>query len=145
MGLTIVQPRAEREQYDVWGTLNNDDPQWTWDAMLPFFKKLENFTRPNAEQVSSGVRYEENVHGLDKRSGRVKVGFPNYFFPQSEMWHNASGFLPSPDLSNGSPQGTVGIAPDSLDAQNNTRYVHPLVSCLYLIASSLISLIHLSC
>ena len=39
------------------------------------------------------------------------------------MWHTASGFKLSPDLSAGHPQGTVGISINSLDAKNNTRYV----------------------
>ncbi|KJA14800.1 GMC oxidoreductase [Hypholoma sublateritium FD-334 SS-4] len=118
---SMIFPRAEKEQYDAWGTLNDDDPQWTWDSMLPFFRKLELFTRPTESQVLSGVLFDEHVHGTDVDHGRVKVGYPNYFYDQSKMWHNASGFSPSPDLSNGSPQGTVGVAPNSLDAQNNTR------------------------
>lgn len=94
--------------------------------MLPFFRKLERFTRPTDSQTLSGVRFDEHVHGTGDDHGRVKVGYPNYFYEQSEMWHNASGLSPSPDLSNGSPQGTVGIAPNSLDAQSNTRRVRTL-------------------
>ena len=105
--------------------MNNHDSSWTWDKLLPSFKKSELFTRPNAFQIASGVRYEEAVHGFNVSEGRVKVGFPNYFFNQSALWRKAAeglGFPASPDLSNGDPHA-VGIAADTLDAANNTRLV----------------------
>ncbi|KAJ7036714.1 alcohol oxidase [Mycena alexandri] len=116
---SMIFPRAEKEQYDVWGQLNNDST-WTWSALLPFFKKSELFTPPNAFQTASGVRFLSSVHGF---AGRVKVGFPNYFFTQSALWRKAAeglGFPASPDLANGDPHA-IGIAPNSLDAANNTR------------------------
>ncbi|KAF8161666.1 alcohol oxidase [Crassisporium funariophilum] len=110
----------KKEQYDAWGALNNNDPNWTWDSLLPYFKKSESFTPPNDDQLANGARYQPEFHGFSDE-GRVKTGFPNYFYPQSKMWREASGFLPSPDLSNGDPQGTVGVSPNTIDAQNNTR------------------------
>ncbi|KAJ7611468.1 alcohol oxidase [Mycena rosella] len=116
---SMIFPRAEKEQYDAWGQLNNDDT-WTWDGLLPFFKKSELFTPPNAFQTASGARFLSAVHGF---AGRVKVGFPNYFFAQSALWRKAAeglGFPASPDLANGDPHA-VGIAPNSINAANNTR------------------------
>ncbi|THH06520.1 hypothetical protein EW145_g4025 [Phellinidium pouzarii] len=115
----MIFPRAEKEQYDVWGSLN-DDSAWTWDRLLPYFKKSELSTPPNAFQVENGVRFDEHVHGFD---GRVHVGFPNFFFNQSRLWVQTAerlGFPASPDLANGSPHA-VGVAPNSLNAMNNTR------------------------
>ncbi|KAF7345195.1 Alcohol oxidase [Mycena sanguinolenta] len=106
---SMIFPRAEAEQYDAWGQLNNDRT-WTWSALLPFFKKSEIFTPPNAFQTASGVHFLPSVHGF---AGRVKVGFPNYFFEQSALWRRAAeslGFPASPDLANGDPHA-VGIAP----------------------------------
>ncbi|KAG7091539.1 hypothetical protein E1B28_010568 [Marasmius oreades] len=119
---SMIFPRAQKEQYDAWGTLN-DDSSWTWDALLPYFKKSEIMTPPNDYQIANGACYLPEVHGLDAQTGRVKVGFPNFYFPQSALWQNTSvglGFPSSPDLANGETNA-VGIAPDSLDAANNTR------------------------
>jgi choline dehydrogenase-like flavoprotein len=118
-----IQPRAEKEQYDAWGNLNNHDPNWTWDSLLPYFKRSERFTPPNQDQLANGVRYLPEFHGTtdDDERGRVKVGYPNYFFPQSSMWREASGFRPSPDLSDGDPQNRVAVSPNTIDAKNNTR------------------------
>ncbi|KAK7458691.1 hypothetical protein VKT23_009690 [Stygiomarasmius scandens] len=118
---SMIFPRAEKEQYDAWGTLNNDT-SWTWNALLPYFRKSEIFTPPNEFQRRNGARYVRGVHGFDQE-GRVKVGFPNFFFPQSTLWRQTAmhlGFPASPDLANGSPHA-VGVSPDSLDAFNNTR------------------------
>jgi choline dehydrogenase-like flavoprotein len=106
----------------MWGKLNNNDPNWTWDTLLPYFKRSERFTPPNYAQLDNGVRYLPEFHGTSEDDGGgVKVGYPNYFFPQSMMWREASGFKPSPDLSDGHPQGTAGVSPNTIDAKNNTR------------------------
>ncbi|KAF4620899.1 hypothetical protein D9613_001210 [Agrocybe pediades] len=124
---SMIFPRAERAQYDSWGAINNNDPNWTWDNLLPYFKKLEDFTPPNEFQTKvGGARFQPQFHGTNTNTslpggGRVKIGFPNFFFPQSTLWRTASGLKPSPDLDNGLPQGTVGVSANSLDAKNNTR------------------------
>ncbi|KAF8522753.1 alcohol oxidase [Hysterangium stoloniferum] len=122
-GSTIVNSmiftRASRMQYDAWGSLNNDQ-EWNWDGLLPFFKKSEIFTPPNAFQVQAGATYEPSVHGFN---GPIKVGFPNYFFNQSKMWREACnklGIRNSPDLADGDPHA-VGINSNSLDAAANRR------------------------
>ncbi|KAF9256138.1 alcohol oxidase [Marasmius fiardii PR-910] len=125
-GSTLINgmlfPRAQKEQYDAWGTLNNDS-SWTWDALLPFFKKSEIFEPPNAFQASHGAQYLPKFHGLNPITGRVKVGFPNFFFPQAELLEKTAlglGFRATPDLSNGEPEA-VGVSSNSMDASNNTR------------------------
>ncbi|KAL0957900.1 hypothetical protein HGRIS_000081 [Hohenbuehelia grisea] len=116
----MIFPRAAKEQYDAWGVLNGDS-SWTWSALLPFFKKSENFSPPTEYQSTvGGATYLPKFHGT---SGRVKVGFPNYFYDQAKLWRQATqnlGIPASPDLGNGDPHA-VGLAANSLDAQNNTR------------------------
>ncbi|KAJ8078273.1 hypothetical protein PM082_000479 [Marasmius tenuissimus] len=125
-GSTVVNamifPRGLKEQYDTWAALNHDS-SWTWSSLLPFFKRSENFMPPNEFQVANGARYDPEVHGLNPKLGRVKVGFQNYFFPQARIWEETAvglGIAASPDLSNGDPQA-VGISPNSIDPVNNTR------------------------
>ncbi|KAH8101991.1 FAD/NAD(P)-binding domain-containing protein [Phellopilus nigrolimitatus] len=116
----IFRSTARRERaVDVWGTLNNNS-SWTWDGLLPYFRKSELSTPPDPSQIANGVRFDSSVHGFD---GRVHVGFPNFFFKQSQLWVQTAeglGFAASPDLVNGDPHA-VGVAPNSLDAKNNTR------------------------
>ncbi|THU77681.1 hypothetical protein K435DRAFT_558380, partial [Dendrothele bispora CBS 962.96] len=119
---SMIFPRAEKAQYDAWGILNNDS-SWSWNALLPYFKKSEIFTPPNKFQQANGARFERDVHGFNEEQGRVKVGFPNFFFQQWSLWRQTAmrlGFPASPDLGNGSPHA-VGVAPASIDPANNTR------------------------
>ncbi|KAL0957869.1 hypothetical protein HGRIS_000053 [Hohenbuehelia grisea] len=112
--------RAGKEQYDSWGALNND-PTWTWNALLRYFKKSESFTPPNSFQTQvGGVRFKPEVHGF---SGPVKLGYANFFFPQMSLWRQAMvhlGFASSPDPSNGDPHA-VGVPTQSIDPKNFTR------------------------
>ncbi|KAK7015212.1 hypothetical protein VNI00_019142 [Paramarasmius palmivorus] len=118
-GSTIINamifPRASKEQYDAWGSLNNDTT-WTWDSLLPFFKKSENFTVP----VTQSVTWDPAVHGFD---GGLHVGFPSYSFSQSTLFLNATlglGWEESRDVCNGDTNA-IGFSPFSIDAINQTR------------------------
>ncbi|KAF9489184.1 alcohol oxidase [Pleurotus eryngii] len=118
----MLFPRAGRAQYDAWAELNRD-ASWGWDALLPFFRRSERVTPPDAFQVDEGgVTYDPEVHG-SASDGRVKVGYPNMFFEQSTLWRQAAvaaGFPGEKDLGSGDPHG-VGVSPESIDVANYTR------------------------
>ncbi|KAL0572535.1 hypothetical protein V5O48_009429 [Marasmius crinis-equi] len=120
---SMIFPRGQKDQYDAWGTLNNDS-SWTWNALLPYFKRSEIFTPPNKFQAANGAQFLPQFHGFNSEKGRVHVGFPNFFFPQAELWAQTAvgmGFAATPDLTSGEVEA-VGVSPNSLDAANNTRY-----------------------
>ncbi|KAJ8508037.1 hypothetical protein ONZ45_g9653 [Pleurotus djamor] len=118
----MLFPRAGRPQYDAWAQINND-PSWGWDALLPFFKRSEIVTPPTPEQIQAGgITFDPAVHGLE---GRVHVGYPDFFFPQSTLWREAAiraGLPGEKDLSSGDPNG-VGVAAESINVANHTRPV----------------------
>lgn len=119
------------KDYDAWEELGN--PGWNGDAMFNYFKKVEKFHAPNAEQVQYGATYEKNVHGTN---GRIDIGYPGYEFSQSANW-NASlehlDFAHRQDLMDGSIHG-YSITPNTLDPINVRRsssytgYIAPYVS-----------------
>ncbi|KAF4605906.1 hypothetical protein EYR40_004698 [Pleurotus pulmonarius] len=118
----MLFPRAGRAQYDAWAELNRD-ASWGWDALLPFFRRSERVTPPDAFQINEGgITYDPEVHGSGE-DGRVKVGYPNIFFEQSTLWRQAAvaaGFPGEKDLASGDPHG-VGVSPESIDVTNYTR------------------------
>jgi choline dehydrogenase-like flavoprotein len=60
----------------------------------------------------------------DPNQGRVKAGFPNFFFPQSLTFMKTFiglNFTPALDLSNGNIVSHVGLSSDTLTPANNTR------------------------
>lgn len=54
----MIYARGKKEDYDKWGT---DSPGWTYDDILPFFKKSENVNFPNADTNFHGTTGELNV------------------------------------------------------------------------------------
>ncbi|KXN82647.1 Alcohol dehydrogenase [acceptor] [Leucoagaricus sp. SymC.cos] len=142
---SMIMTRATRAQYDAIGAINNST-SWTWDELLPSFKRSEVFTPPDPSQTAHGASYDKSVRGspfsTHPNHGQVKVGFPNFFFPQSEMFakalidkdHGGLGFQRALDLCDGDIRGRVGVSSDSLDVANNARcsavcgYVTPFVN-----------------
>ena len=49
------------------------DKRWSWESMLPYFKKSETFV-PSAEM---GQEKKEDVHGY---SGPVTVLYPTFYY-----------------------------------------------------------------
>ncbi|KFA68980.1 hypothetical protein S40285_08380, partial [Stachybotrys chlorohalonatus IBT 40285] len=50
-GMTYI--RATREDIDIWEQLGNDG--WNYDALTPYFKKSEEYIRPNPSQIATGA------------------------------------------------------------------------------------------
>jgi choline dehydrogenase len=67
--------RGGRADYDDWVQLGN--PGWSWDDMLPYFKKSESYSPIQSSDIADqySTREDPSVHGY---SGPVNVSFPNY-------------------------------------------------------------------
>src|SRR5690606_14913865 len=69
----MTYDRGSARDYDDWAEYIGD-PSWGWTGLLEYFKKLETFTPPNAEQVAQlGIEWDPNAHGTD---GPIYSGFP---------------------------------------------------------------------
>lgn len=76
----LVWLRSAKAEYDSWEK-QLGDPGWTWDTLLPYFKKSENFTPPSTEFAHEGnISWIDSVHGRD---GPVHVSYPNFFWEGS--------------------------------------------------------------
>lgn len=113
--------RSNREEIDVWEQLGNDG--WSWDALLPYFKKSEEYIRPNAAQNEAGATYDLENHGID---GPVRVGYRPGLANSStsplllETWNRLSVPL-NPDLNGGDVRG-VALGPQTVDPETDTRW-----------------------
>lgn len=71
----MLWSRGGREDYNDWVQLGN--PGWSWDDLLPYFKKSETYSPMQSETVAEQYSSWEDtsVHGYD---GPVNVSFPHY-------------------------------------------------------------------
>lgn len=123
--------RGDKAQLDAWESLGNTG--WNWDALLPYYKKAENYTIPTAEQVAAGVTYQPQHHGY---AGPVHVGHPSTLVPGSfapaiiDTWAGL-GMPHNPDVNSGDVRG-VSLGPETMDWETNQRcdaakaYYHPV-------------------
>jgi choline dehydrogenase len=58
-GMTYI--RAQKAQIDAWEPIGN--PGWNWDALLPYYKKVEGSILPTSAQDDDGHSYDLVQHG----------------------------------------------------------------------------------
>lgn len=113
--------RGDVAELNAWEDLGNSG--WNWDTMLPYYKKAENYTKPNAEQTAAGVTYDPQYHG---DAGAVHVGYPitlvNGTYAPTIMatWEGLSMPLIS-DVNGGHVRG-LSIGPETIDREQHLRY-----------------------
>ncbi|KAH8172402.1 GMC oxidoreductase domain-containing protein [Sarocladium implicatum] len=118
---SMTYVRGDAAVFDSWEKLGN--PGWNWDSLYPYFKKVENYTNPSAEQIAMGARFEDEYHG---RKGPVHVGYPPFLVENDahpvlgETWA-AVGLDKSEDFNDGEVRG-YAIGPQTLDAELGIRY-----------------------
>ena len=112
--------RGDKAEFDAWECLGNDG--WNWDTLLPYYKKAEKFTVPDAAQAAAGATYEVDVHG---ETGHVHTGFPfslvngSFHTLATKSW-GALGYPLIEDVNAGSVRG-FDIQPQTLDRELNRR------------------------
>ncbi|KAF4626283.1 hypothetical protein G7Y89_g11875 [Cudoniella acicularis] len=108
--------RGGSADYDAWESLGN--PGWGWEGLLPYFKKIENYTNNINADFSHElyVQPDPSTHGTE---GYVHVSYPRYFYNQSKGL-NELGIPILTDPNNGSAAGGM-LIPNSISPDNQTR------------------------
>jgi choline dehydrogenase len=111
--------RGAKTDYDAWQELGARG--WGWLDLLPYFKKSETFTPPNASFASEwDIKWEDDVHGTH---GPLQISYPPYQFPIINNFFRAFyelGVTTPRDPNDGSSKG-VFWAPSTLDPVERTR------------------------
>ncbi|KAG4438451.1 hypothetical protein IFR05_006061 [Cadophora sp. M221] len=72
-----------QQDIDSWGELGNAN--WSWDSLLPFFKKSESFVAPSV-QVKEDLQTEPIVPKIHGDKGAIVNTFPDIYGPLDEVW-----------------------------------------------------------
>lgn len=117
----MVYIRADAAEIDAWETLGSEG--WNWEALLPYYKKVEKFITPTEAQAIAGASYDPAYNGED---GDLHVGFryslPNgSFYPITrETWANL-GYSDIPDVNAGNTRG-FDVYPMTIDRDTDLRW-----------------------
>ncbi|PSK60283.1 Long-chain-alcohol oxidase FAO3 [Elsinoe australis] len=85
----MLQHRGSAHDYDRWAALGNDG--WSWQDLLPFFKKSESFTPPSQSIVNEyGVKFDASAHGT---RGPIQASYSPWFWPSTKNYADAAGEL----------------------------------------------------
>lgn len=118
-GMTYI--RADEAEIDAWEALGSEG--WNWETLLPYYKKVERYTRPTEAQVAEGASYEAEFHG---EHGNLHVGnlytMPNASFHEivQDTWENL-GYPVNPDVNSGDTRG-FDVYPMTVDREANLRW-----------------------
>ena len=101
----MVATRGASDDWDRYAEITGDSG-WSWDAILPYFKKSEIWTEPRDDHDTTG-QFDPSVHGFD---GYVHVSLAGYPSAIDGMVINATQELGEPyafnlDMNSGNELG----------------------------------------
>jgi choline dehydrogenase-like flavoprotein len=100
-----VYHRGPASDYDRWEELTND-PSWSYDALLPLFKKSEGFQTPIRGGAEFAVEPSDKYHG---RSGEWKVSYTSFFHKISTTFVRAAEAVGLPFNPDFNAESTLGV------------------------------------
>ncbi|KAK3372256.1 GMC oxidoreductase-like protein [Podospora didyma] len=71
--------RGQKEDYDRWGSYFSARSPWSWDGLLPYFKKAWHFHPPTAQLARDfDIKYDARYWGT---TSNIHASFPTYQYP----------------------------------------------------------------
>ncbi|OOQ83374.1 versicolorin B synthase [Penicillium brasilianum] len=103
----MIYQRPTRDSMQEWADAV-DDESYTFDNVLPFYKRSPHFTAPNSNLRASNATAGHNSDAFDPNGGPLQVSYSNYAQPFSS-WMNlgmqAIGINDTQDFNSGSLMG----------------------------------------
>lgn len=95
--------RGSTGDYDRWGSFFSDSSEWSWEGLLPYFRKALTFVPPTEEVTEkAGIIYDTSFWG---NTSGVYASWPSYQYPgtikQVEAWKEVPGVEFPPDSGAG--------------------------------------------
>ncbi|OHW99240.1 GMC oxidoreductase [Colletotrichum incanum] len=123
----MVNMRGSAEDYDRWATLFGYEAQqgtadWSWNGILPFFKKGLHFTEPPLELTDNfdSVKYNASYWG---DSSEIYAGWPRFYYPGVTPLLEAFKEIDGVEFPSDSGAGQAGVFwfPTLMDPRTVTR------------------------
>ncbi|CAA7266121.1 unnamed protein product [Cyclocybe aegerita] len=124
----LVYTRGSKADFDRYANFTGDEG-WSWDNMLPYFKKSEKFTPPSDRHNTAG-QFDPSVHGFDGLNSVSLPGAPTAIDDRFEAAIDQLGgeFTWNLDTNSGSPLGfgwsqAVIDGPSASRSSSSTGYL----------------------
>ncbi|KAK2045759.1 alcohol oxidase [Colletotrichum somersetense] len=123
----MINMRGSAEDYDRWSALFGDEAQqgtadWSWDGILPFFKKGLHFTEPPPELTDNfdSIKYDASYWG---DSSEIYAGWPRFYYPGVTPLFEAFKEIDGVEFPSDSGAGKAGVFwfPTLMDPRTVTR------------------------
>jgi choline dehydrogenase-like flavoprotein len=72
---TQIWQRGAKEEYELWSSSFGNGHDWTLEALLPYFKKVETWSPPPASPAVVPVNSSSNLKDSHGASGPIHVKF----------------------------------------------------------------------
>ncbi|GLB41417.1 hypothetical protein LshimejAT787_1000170 [Lyophyllum shimeji] len=124
----LVYTRGSSEDFDRYAKVT-EDQGWSWNSILPYFKRSEKWTAPADNHNITG-QFDPNVHGF---KGNVAVSLPGFPTPIDQRVIEATSqagpdFKFNVDMNSGKPLG-LGWAQSTINgavrSSSATAYLAP--------------------
>ncbi|PGH04433.1 hypothetical protein AJ79_07090 [Helicocarpus griseus UAMH5409] len=114
--------RGTRDDYNRWGSFFGPNSTWSWDGILPYFKRGLHFQSPpkTAVEHMPGLKYDESYWDTESR---VYGGWPSYQWPGIKYHFEVFSGLPGVDIPEDSGAGKAGVFwyPTFMDAEGTVN------------------------
>ncbi|KAK0615317.1 hypothetical protein B0T17DRAFT_593030 [Bombardia bombarda] len=97
--------RGTAEDYDRWGAFFSNTSDWSWQGLLPYFKRALTFVPPVAA-VADDITYNRSFWG---NTSGVYTGWPSYVYPATVPQMEAFRGLPGMEFPGDSGAGRPGV------------------------------------
>ncbi|KAI0545605.1 hypothetical protein F4679DRAFT_599346 [Xylaria curta] len=99
--------RGTSDDYDRWGSFFGNDSTWSWEGLLPYFKKAINFSPPiDAVAKSVNITWDSSYWG---NSSTVHTSWPRFQWPALEAQFEAFRDIPGVEFPPDSGSGKAGV------------------------------------
>ncbi|KAK1495032.1 GMC oxidoreductase [Colletotrichum abscissum] len=123
----MMNMRGSAEDYDRWASLFGSEAQqgtadWSWDGILPYFKKALHFTEPPPELTDNfdSVKFDASYWG---DSSEIYAGWPRFYYPGVKPLVEAFKEIDGVEFPADSGAGKPGVFwfPTLMDPRTVTR------------------------
>ncbi|KAK3291154.1 uncharacterized protein B0H64DRAFT_43339 [Chaetomium fimeti] len=103
----MMTVRGSAADYTRWGGFFSDTSHWSWDGLLPYFKRALNFAPPDAAVTkSANITYDTRFWG---NTSGVFAGWPSFQYPGTTAQMDAFRGIPGVPFVEDSGSGEPGV------------------------------------